>query len=78
MAQCPFLSTALEKVECYKECVLYECKENGGVCPFSSIKEFKIKISGDILRSNYFSSSDEYESEISLLEEYYGKAAENE
>lgn len=76
--QCPFLSTNLEKVECYKECALYECQENGGVCPFSSMKEIKIKISGDILKKDYFSNSDEYEDEISFLEGYYGKTAESE
>lgn len=78
MAQCPFLSTALERIDCYRECALYECKENGGVCPFKSMKEYKIKISGDILKNGYFSNSEEYEHEISFLEKYYEKTAQNE
>lgn len=37
MPDCPFLSTFDNDVECYKECPLYNYKENGGMCPFTSL-----------------------------------------
>ncbi|GAA0739972.1 hypothetical protein [Clostridium oceanicum] len=36
---CPFLSTLEESVECFKECALYKCDFNNGVCPFKAIQE---------------------------------------
>lgn len=35
--QCPFLSTAEEKVECFTECVFFEYEVAEG-CPFKKIK----------------------------------------
>ena len=46
MSQCPFLTTSVESVQCFKECVLNNWDENGGVCPFknlSTFKPFKVK-----------------------------------
>lgn len=40
MTECPFLSTYDNVVECFKECALYNYKENGGVCPFKSLNDY--------------------------------------
>lgn len=47
MSECPFLTTYENEVECFKECALYEWKENGGVCPFKNINEYKLQKLGD-------------------------------
>ncbi|NLP27946.1 MAG: hypothetical protein GX370_04130 [Clostridia bacterium] len=41
MCQCPFLSTAEEKVTCFKECSFYEYEDDGSGCPFKKIKSIK-------------------------------------
>jgi len=38
MPDCPFLSTFDNDVECYKECPLFNYKENGGRCPFTALE----------------------------------------
>lgn len=43
MGECAFLSTYDNKEECFKECVLYNLKENGGICPFKTLQVYKIK-----------------------------------
>lgn len=46
MSQCPFLTTSVETIQCFKECALHNWDENGGVCPFknlSTFKPFKVK-----------------------------------
>lgn len=43
MAECPFLSTYENEVECFKDCDLYEWKENGGVCPFKNLPDIKLQ-----------------------------------
>jgi len=41
MPECTFLSTYENGVECYKECPLYNCKENGGNCPFKTLSFYQ-------------------------------------
>ena len=46
MKKCNFLSSAVEIVDCFKECPFYEWEENDGKCPFEEdlkIKKFEIK-----------------------------------
>lgn len=42
MEECPFLSTYENDIECFKECVLYNYKDTGGVCPFKNLGEYTI------------------------------------
>lgn len=42
MADCPFLSTFDNEIECFKECALFEWKESGGMCPFKNLTEYKL------------------------------------
>lgn len=41
MKKCSFLSSAVEIIDCFKECPFYEWEENDGKCPFE--EELKIK-----------------------------------
>ena len=41
MDRCPFLSTQNDEVECFKECVFYNCTDFDGVCPFKEISKTK-------------------------------------
>jgi len=43
MPDCPFLSTFDNDVECYKECPLFNYKENGGRCPFTASEHDSLK-----------------------------------
>lgn len=36
--QCPFLSTAEDKVACFSECSFYEYEGSGEGCPFKKVK----------------------------------------
>ncbi len=38
MYKCPFLTTYEEEIECFKECALYNWKENESKCPFVEAK----------------------------------------
>lgn len=38
VSKCPFLSTYEEEVECFKECALYNPKDEENTCPFIDIK----------------------------------------
>ncbi len=64
MPECPFLSTIDCIVECYKECPLFNCKENGGNCPFVSL---------DYTRVNQFDDIElfEFENELELVKKYF-------
>jgi hypothetical protein len=39
--QCPFLSTAEDKVDCFNECSFFEYEGSGEGCPFKKIKGVK-------------------------------------
>ena len=41
MEECPFLSTYESDVECFRECVLYNYKGTGGICPFKNLVAFR-------------------------------------
>lgn len=64
MPECPFLSTYESAVECYKECPLFSCKENGGKCPFKSL---------DFAKTNKFDDVElfEFENELELVKKYF-------
>jgi hypothetical protein len=65
VAECPFLSTFENEIECFKECALYEWKENGGLCPFKNLSEFRLHKVSDF---DDFSSVDR---ELSYLKDSY-------
>lgn len=41
MGKCPFLSTDDERVQCFTECVFYNCSDFDGECPFRQLKTLK-------------------------------------
>lgn len=65
MLECPFLSTFENEVECFKECSLYEWKENGGLCPFKNLTEFRLHKVSD------FDEFPSVDMEISYLKDSY-------
>jgi len=45
--ECPFLTTLDEEIKCFKECALYEYKNNEGICPFKELEDNKVSIEKD-------------------------------
>ncbi|KAJ49486.1 hypothetical protein BD780_002159 [Clostridium tetanomorphum] len=72
MTECPFLSSSDDRIECFKECALYNYKENDGVCPFKALQTYKVEQIEkyedfelenkdlDFLRSCYINLKEEY------------------
>lgn len=73
MCQCPFLSTAEEKVACYKECALFEYETSGEGCPFKKVKAVKLINIKDIisLDMNYVDDDDKEFLERIYVKSYY-------
>jgi len=60
MSQCPFLTTSIEAIECFKECALYNWDESGGVCPFKNLSTFKpFKVKG-VYEFEFIDDDDEF------------------
>lgn len=54
MRECPFLSTYDSNVECFRDCALYNYKDNGGMCPFTNLMEYnsiRSKSRNDLIES---------------------------
>lgn len=41
VSQCPFLTTAQEKVQCFDECAFYNWGDSSGICPFKNLNSTK-------------------------------------
>jgi hypothetical protein len=65
LAECPFLSTYDNEIECFNDCALYNCKENGGVCPFKNLSEINVHKYDD----DY--SMDSFDNELGTIKESY-------
>lgn len=60
MGKCPFLSTDDERVECFEECVFYDCSDFDGECPFKQIqrtRQFKLPDKSDYQNIMYDNNS---------------------
>lgn len=60
MSQCPFLSTSIEAVQCFKECALYNWEENGGTCPFKSLSAFRSFKAKELFDFDFVDEDDEF------------------
>lgn len=59
MAQCPFLTTLGDKVDCFRSCAFYEFEETSGECPFKTISGLSKNNVKNLYDSNYIEEEDE-------------------
>lgn len=55
LSKCPFLSTNNNDVQCFDECTLHNWKENGNICPFENISDYRIVNKKDFIKFEAFS-----------------------
>lgn len=70
MGECAFLSTCDNKEECFKDCALYNLKENEGICPFKTLSNYKVK------RVEEFDDIFFKETELDFIRDYYREMKE--
>jgi hypothetical protein len=55
LPKCPFLSTNDSDVQCFDECALHNWKENGDICPFKDLSDYRVVNKKDFFNFEPFS-----------------------
>lgn len=68
MTVCSFLTIGDNEVECFKDCVFYNCEDNGGICPFKTLTGSRAKRLKELYQYDFFG---EHGLSVKEIDEYY-------